>query len=121
MHSGASKEFKSSAELDNISADELARIVLDPDDPSAINLAHSAFRFPREHWDKILTSPVFDQISDTERFKLMLCHPGDADPNRPQHPDDLGYGQTEADNPLVANLPTQEFLDIKSRVCDGKM
>lgn len=56
----------------------------------------------------------------------MLCHPGDADPNRPQHPDnlsydDLSYGQTEADNPLVANLPTKEFLDIKSRVCDGKM
>lgn len=60
MRSGANKEFKSSAELDNISADELAGIVLDPDDPSMINLAHSAFRFPREHWDKILTSAVFD-------------------------------------------------------------
>ena len=67
----ANREFNAASELADVSADELARMVLDPSDPTRIRLDHSAFKHGQEHWDKILTSSHFKNVSKTELFRLF--------------------------------------------------
>ena len=67
-----------------MSADELALMVMDREDPTRVNLSHSAFNHEREHWEKILTSKNFAQVPDAEKVKILMCHPG---PHRACHGD----------------------------------
>lgn len=71
------RTFESSKDLEDVSADELALIVKDPNDPTKLNLGHSAFLHPRVHWDKILTSPNFKNVSKTELDKLFVLNPAE--------------------------------------------
>ena len=50
-------------------------MVKDPEDPTALRLDHSAFKHPRESWDKILASPNFSNVSKADLFKLLICYP----------------------------------------------
>ena len=99
-----------------MTADELAVMVKDPSDPTSINLNHSAFKHPRERWDKILASPNFANVNKTDLFKLMICYPN----KNWQHEQDLDQMlcQTEKelnDQRLKAHLPKLEYVDIKGR------
>ena len=91
-------------------------MVKDPNDPTAIRLNHSAFKHPRESWDKILASPHFANVNKTDLFKLMLCFPN----KNWQHDQDLDemLSQTEKelrDQRLDAHLPKLEYVDLKGR------
>ena len=64
--------FESAEQMAAVSADELANMVKDKDDPTKINLEHSAFKHGRRHFEDILSSPNFANIDQTERMKLFL-------------------------------------------------
>ena len=110
-----------------MTADELAQMVLDREDPNKVNLSHSAFNHKREHWDKILTTKTFDKMPDTEKVKLLMCHPGSL---KASHSGDGATGRSgtecieefrrQAICPLEFNLPKLIFLDEKSR-CVNKI
>ena len=95
-------------------------MVKDPSDPNAIRLDHSAFKHPRESWDKILASPHFANVNKTDLFKLMICFPNK---NWQQDQDlDEMLSQTEKelkDLRLDAHLPKFEYLDLKARKRNG--
>ena len=90
-------------------------MVKDPSDPNAIRLDHSAFKHPRESWDKILASPHFANVNKTDLFKLMICFPNK---NWQQDQDlDEMLSQTEKelkDLRLDARLPKLEYVDMKA-------
>ena len=91
-------------------------MVKDPNDPTSIRLDHSAFKHPRESWDKILASPHFANVNKTDLFKLMICYPN----KNWQHEQDLDLmlSQTEKelkDQRLIAHLPKLEYVDMKGR------
>ena len=73
---GSSYKFDSPEDLEEIPADDLAKLVKDPKNPGAIDFSHAAFKHPRQHWDKILTSPNFKDVSNVELFKLQMLYPG---------------------------------------------
>ena len=119
-------KFERPKELDEISADELARLVKG-DQPGTINLTHSAFTHPRNHWEKILSSPEFDDIAELERFRLQAFIQSGSYPKNnqemsqiAQNDDKLAELEREVDNPLVCQLPTLKYLDVKARVRDGQ-
>ena len=51
------REITRAEELLDISADDLAAMVKDREDPTKLNLGHSVFKQPRRYWEKMLTSP----------------------------------------------------------------
>ena len=95
-------------------------MVKDPSDPNAIRLDHSAFKHPRESWDKILASPHFANVNKTDLFKLMICFPNK---NWQQDQDlDEILSQTEKelkDLRLDAHLPKLQYVDMKARKRNG--
>ena len=95
-------------------------MVKDPSDPNAIRLDHSAFKHPRESWDKILASPHFANVNKTDLFKLMICFPNK---NWQQDQDlDGMLSQTEKelkDLRLDAHLPKLQYVEIKARKRNG--
>ena len=115
--------FEKAEELLDIPADTLAQMVKQPDDPKAINLAHSAFNHPREYWDKILTSPVFSDVEEVELVKLLMVHPYKQ--LSPLSQDDAQQKpiidfESSLDSRLVVSLPKMVFMgDPKSRKCQG--
>ena len=88
-------------------------MVKDPDNSQAIDLGHSAFSFPRKHWDKILSSPNFRDMPQVELVKLLLMYPKRKDEN--VFVENIRKGWSGSDHPLSVHLPRLHFLDIKSR------
>ena len=113
------RTFETPEELLDVTADELACLVKDPSDSSKINFHHSAFKHPRECWDKVLLSKNFRSLSDVELTKLLMRYPGTKkfDPNSAFK--DIERLKVEADCALEVELPTVEFFDEKSRCQDG--
>ena len=99
--------------IERASAQDLVAMIREPEDPRLINLAHDLFKYPQELWDKILCSQAFQSFQSIEKDKLMMfCR----DVKGPDKALNLSELEKQTDNPLIANLPKIEFIDIKARI-----
>ena len=108
---GMLRKFEKAEDLLDVSAEHLAQIVRDPDNPQKINLRHKAFTFPREYWEKILSTEIFKKIPEVELAKLMLFRPGTIPVE-----DNIEGLKKQVDCPLSVPLPEIDFLDARVRM-----
>ena len=102
--------FEKAEDLLKLSAEQLALMVKDPDNPQKINLKHQAFTHPREYWEKILSTEQFKKMPEVELAKLMMYRPGIIPVQ-----DNIEGLKKQADCPLSIPLPEMEFLDERLR------
>lgn len=90
-------------------AEQLAELVLDQEEPGTVNLAktQNVFKQPREAWDKVLSSPSFEQVSEAECQKLQLFVSG---ASKKENFEDLTELGDKADSALFAEIPELKWI-----------